>query len=103
MPPLPMPAVKSLGLDALCQWEKRALFNVGLGCPSFGGQRTARDSSRLLLAGLVTCRKSSLFAKRPSSHVVSAFQRRRYGMSLCRFTLTALGRPVAEIALHGLA
>jgi hypothetical protein len=38
---LPMPASQDLGLDAFCYWERRAHFSVGLGCPSFGGQRTA--------------------------------------------------------------
>jgi hypothetical protein len=35
-----MPACQDLDLDALCSWERRARFSVGLGCPSFGGQRT---------------------------------------------------------------
>jgi hypothetical protein len=35
-----MPASKGLGLDVLCYWERRARFSAGLGCPSFGGQRT---------------------------------------------------------------
>jgi len=35
-----MPASQGLGLDALCSWERRARFSVGVGCPSFGGQRT---------------------------------------------------------------
>jgi hypothetical protein len=37
---LPMSASKGLSLDAFCYWERRARFNAGLGCPSFGGQRT---------------------------------------------------------------
>ena len=39
-PPLPMSSSQGLGLDALCSWERRARFRVGVGCPSFGGQRT---------------------------------------------------------------
>jgi hypothetical protein len=35
-----MPAFKGRDLDAFCYWERRAGFSVGLGCPSFGGQRT---------------------------------------------------------------
>jgi hypothetical protein len=35
-----MPASKGLGLDVFCYRERRARFSVGLGCPSFGGQRT---------------------------------------------------------------
>jgi hypothetical protein len=38
-----MPACQDLDLDALCSWETRARFSVGLGCPSFGGQRTVGD------------------------------------------------------------
>ena len=39
---LPMPASQGLSLDALCSWERRARFSVGVGVgrPSFGGQRT---------------------------------------------------------------
>jgi hypothetical protein len=73
MPSLPMSPVESLSLDAGCPWEKRACFSAGLGCPSFGGQRAVRGNSSLLLTGLVTCRRSSLFAERPRSHAVSTF------------------------------
>jgi hypothetical protein len=38
--PLPRSVAQGLDLDALCPWERRARFGVGLGCPSFGGQRT---------------------------------------------------------------
>jgi hypothetical protein len=65
MPHLPLPAARCLSLDASCPWERRAHFSVGLGCPSFGGQRTLRSRSGRLLASLGTCRRSSLFAKRP--------------------------------------
>ena len=34
-----MSATQGLGLDAFFYWERRARFSVGLGCPSFGGQR----------------------------------------------------------------
>jgi len=37
---LPMPASQGPGPDALRSWERRARFSVGVGCPSFGGQRT---------------------------------------------------------------
>jgi hypothetical protein len=38
--PLPISPALSLGLNASSQRERRARFSVGLGCPSFGGQRT---------------------------------------------------------------
>ena len=63
MPHLPFPAAQSLSLDALSQWERRAHFSVGVGCPSFGGQRTGRGGAIRLLASFVTNRRSSLFAK----------------------------------------
>jgi hypothetical protein len=34
-----MPASKGPGFDALCSRERRARLSVGVGCPSFGGQR----------------------------------------------------------------
>jgi hypothetical protein len=52
-PPLPMPASQGLSLDALCSWERRARFSVGVGCPSFGGQRSAGGRSSLPRAKLV--------------------------------------------------
>jgi len=64
MPRLPFPAAQCLSLDALSQWEGRARFSVGLGCPSYGGQRTVGADSSRLLASLVTSRRSSLFVKR---------------------------------------
>jgi hypothetical protein len=54
MPHLPFPAAQCLNLDALSQWERRARFSVGLGCPSFGGQRAGRSCSSRLLASVVT-------------------------------------------------
>lgn len=43
---------------------KRCFSNVGLGCPSFGGQRTGGGGSNRLLATLVTGLNRSLPAKR---------------------------------------
>jgi len=48
-----MPASQGLGLDALPSWERRARFSVGVGCPSFGGQRTVRGHFGLPPAKLV--------------------------------------------------
>jgi len=48
-----MPAFQGLGLDALCSWERRARFSVGVGCPSFGGQRTVSGRFGLPPAKLV--------------------------------------------------
>jgi hypothetical protein len=59
-------ATQCIGLDASKPWVKRVLFSVGLGCPSFGGQRTDRGDSIRLLAGLVMSLKPSLPAR--SSH-----------------------------------
>ena len=61
-PSLPMSAVESLGLDALCPWERRATASVGLGCPSFGGQRTVRGGSSRRHASLVTGLRQQLLA-----------------------------------------
>ena len=36
---LPMSVFQGLSRDAFCHRERRARFSVGLGCPSFGGQR----------------------------------------------------------------
>jgi hypothetical protein len=64
MPRLPLPADQCLSLDTSSQWERRARLSVGLGCPSYGGQRTDCDDSGRLLASLVTGLKSSLLGKR---------------------------------------
>ena len=63
MPHLPTSAAQCLSLDALSQWEKRARFSVGVGCPSAGGQRTVGGRFSLLLACLVTGWRSSLHAQ----------------------------------------
>ena len=64
MPRSPMPAARCLSLDAFSPRERRARFSVGLGCPSFGDQRTACGDSRRLLASLVTGFRPSLSGKR---------------------------------------
>jgi len=48
-----MPASQVLGLDALCSWEKRARFSVGVGCPPFSGQRVVDGRFGLPPAKLV--------------------------------------------------
>ena len=48
-----MPAFQCLSLDAFCYWERRARFGAGLGCPSFGGQRTGGGHFRIPLVKLV--------------------------------------------------
>jgi len=48
-----MPAPQSLGLDALCSRERRARFSVGVGCPSFRGQRSVGGHFGLPPAKLV--------------------------------------------------
>jgi hypothetical protein len=47
--------------------ESSAAFSVGVGCPSFGGQRTGRGGSSRLRSGLVT----GLRAPRPGLAVTS--------------------------------
>jgi hypothetical protein len=44
---------QGLGLDAFCSWERRARFSVGVGCPSFGDQRTVGGHFNLPPAKLV--------------------------------------------------
>jgi hypothetical protein len=65
MPHLPFPAAQCLGLDALSPWEMRARFSVGLGCPSFGGQRAGRGCPSRVRGKLVTGLTPSLPGKRP--------------------------------------
>jgi hypothetical protein len=48
-----MPASKDPGFDALCSWERRARFSLGVGCPSYGGQRTVDGHLGLPPANLV--------------------------------------------------
>jgi hypothetical protein len=47
----------------LMPWERHALFSVGVGCPSYGGQRTVRGDLSRLLFGLVTGQQPWLPAK----------------------------------------
>jgi hypothetical protein len=68
MPRSPMPAAQRLSFDAFSPRERRARFSVGVGCPSYGGQRTDCGDSGRLLASLVTSLKSSLSGKRPVGH-----------------------------------
>jgi hypothetical protein len=49
-----MSAFQGLSLDAFCYWESRARFSVGLGCPSFGGQRAVGGRFSLPPAKSVT-------------------------------------------------
>ena len=74
MPCLPSPAAERFELDAVCQCESRACFSVGVGCPSFGGQRTVRGGVGRLPARVVTsqnrwrlCSASSRGRPSPSS------------------------------------
>jgi hypothetical protein len=94
---LPLPAAECLSLDALSPRERRARFSVGLGCPSFGGQRTVRGHFSRLLASLVTDLKQPLLGKRvvglrqvPSSVVLCE--------SLCNASVAASGyRPECSV------
>jgi hypothetical protein len=48
-----MSASKGPGFDASCSWERPARFSVGVGCPSFGGQRSVGGHFGLPPAKLV--------------------------------------------------
>ena len=54
MPRLPCTVAEWLAVPTLRQFERRARFSVGVGCPSFGGQRTVGGGSGRLPAGVVT-------------------------------------------------
>jgi hypothetical protein len=83
-------------------WEKRADFSVGVGCPSFGGQRTVRGASNRLRASLVTDVKPSLPAQRVRSAIalgnqlVASSGVAVLGESFCIVSVIALGRPMGE-------
>ena len=86
----PMPAAQCPSLDAFGQRERRARFSVGLGCPSYGGQRTDCGASGLLLARLVTGLRSSLSGKRLVGH--TKLYRRPY------FAKVSAGRAPSHLA-----
>jgi hypothetical protein len=69
MPRSPTPAAQCLSLVAFSPGARRARFSVGLGCPSYGGQRTDCGASGRLLASLVTGLRSSLSGKRLVGHI----------------------------------
>jgi len=91
---------------------KRSGSGVGVGCPSFGGQRTGGDGARRLLAELVTGSSRSLPAKRVD--VLSVAIRIQTARSaakvnvgvpfagLCRAAVAALGS-VRESKYRGVA
>ena len=68
MPRSPTPAAQCLSLDTFSPRERRARFSGGLGCPSYGGQRTNCGASGRLLASLVTSLKSLLSGRRLVDH-----------------------------------
>ena len=83
MPCLPSPATECFELDAVCQCESRACFSVGVGCPSFGGQRTVRGGVGRLLARVVTKPMASLFGKL-RGQAFSKFGPKRYFARISR-------------------
>ena len=64
MPCLPSSAAQCTSLVAWFQSERRACFSVGVGCPSFGGQRADRGGSTRLRANVVTGLKPQQPAER---------------------------------------
>jgi hypothetical protein len=82
--------------------ESGAGFSVGVGCPSFGGQRTVGSGSIRLHASLATSLKRSLPAKQGRPGTASNSQTEAssrvavLGDDSCIVTVTALGRPIGE-------
>jgi hypothetical protein len=89
--------------------ESSARFSVGVGCPSFGGQRAVGSGSSRLHTGAVTDLKRSLPAKqgRISTALNSQTEARSrvavLGEDFCMLTVAALGRPMGENCISELA
>jgi hypothetical protein len=85
--------------------ENSAGFSVGVGCPSFGGQRTVGSGSIRLYASLVTDSKRSLPAKQGRPGTASNSQAEAtsrvavLGDDSCMVTVAALG-PADGRELH---
>jgi hypothetical protein len=102
---LPLPG-QCIGLDALNRWDRRARFSVGVGCPSFGGQRTDRGGPIRLLACLVTSLKPLLPAKRASRLALKQpdsckLQRLSTLWSFRLVKAVSLSQPMVETAMLG--
>jgi hypothetical protein len=89
--------------------ESSAGFSVGVGCPSFGGQRTVGSSSSRLHASLVTGLRRSLPANQgklgtaSKSQTEASFRVAVLGEGFCMVTVAALGRPMGENCTSELA
>jgi hypothetical protein len=89
--------------------KSSAGFSVGVGCPSFGGQRTVGSGSIRLYASLVTDLKRSRPAKQGRSGTASNNQTEAssrvavLGEDFCMVTVAALGRPMGENCISELA
>jgi len=87
--------------------QSSAGFIVGVGCPSFGGQRTDRGGSSRLLAAVVTALKPLRHAEPAGGFALNsqleASSAKKY---FVRFSavgrVVALGQPMGEAALKGL-
>jgi hypothetical protein len=89
--------------------ENSAGFSVGVGCPSFGGQRTVASDSIRLHATLVTDLKRSMPAKQGRPGTASNSQTEAssrvavLGEDFCMVTVAARGRPMGENCISELA
>jgi hypothetical protein len=90
--------------------ERSARFSVGVGCPSFGGQRTVGSGSIRLHATLVTDLKRSMPAKqgRPGTTSKSQIEASSRVAVLGEdfrmvMAVAALGRPMGENCIPELA
>ena len=79
-------------VPTLCKFERRARFSVGVGCPSFGGQRTVRGGSDRLLANVVTISSPM----RPGKLLAGLRQRSSsaYFARICHASVAEFGRRV---------
>jgi hypothetical protein len=89
--------------------ERSARFGVGVGCPSFGGQRTVGSGSSRLHATLLTDFKRSMPAMQGRPGTASNSQTEAgsrvavLGEDFCMVTVAALGRPMGENCISELA
>jgi hypothetical protein len=98
--PSPMKALQSFVS------ESGARFSVGVGCPSFGGQRTDRGDSSRLRASVVTGLKPLRHAEQAgglalNSRLEATFKRRGTLWGLCPGKVVAPDRPMGETSLQG--
>jgi hypothetical protein len=93
--------------QAYFESESSAGLSVGVGCPSFGGQRTVRGHSDRLRASLVTDSKPSLNTERTragmplSSQLEASSRVAVLGEGFCIVAVIAPGRQMGENPFPG--